>query len=261
MLFMTVYYFKHNGGKFGFSWAVFKKMIKVSYPFIISGILSAIYWQTDKLMIKSFMNNAAVANYSVAMTLAGTISIASTAIIEGFRPDIMNYKQTDEQLYKKRFRQLYGMVFWICVGYCLFVTCFAKYLVLIIFGEKYLDAVPALYIVVWYVTFSYFSYINNLYMVAENKIKWVQIITLIGSVINIILNFILIPRMGIVGAALASLITQVLANFVLVSVIPSLRGCFSLICEGITLKDIDFKIKYKFGFKKTEEKKYDNIQG
>jgi len=257
MLIMSVYYFKHNRDKFGFSWKIFKKMISISYPFIISGILSAIYWQTDKLMIKSFMDNAAVANYSVAMTMAGTISIASTAIIEGFRPDIMNFKQTNENLYKKRFRQLYGLVFWICVVYCIFVTIFAKFLVLLIFGVKYLDAVPALYVVVWYVMFSYFSYINNLYMVAENKIKWIQIITFIGSVINIILNFILIPKFGIVGAALASLITQVLANFILVSIIPSLRGCFRLICDGITLKDINVKVKFKI--KKAEEKKYDNI--
>ena len=73
-------------------------------------------------------------------------------------------------------------------------------------------------------------------MVAENKAKWVQIITLIGALANIVLNYILIPKFGIVGAAGASLITQFVANFVLVYFIRPLRENFFIMIEGIALK-------------------------
>lgn len=73
-------------------------------------------------------------------------------------------------------------------------------------------------------------------MVAEDKAKWVQIITLIGALANIVLNYILIPEFGIVGAAGASLITQFVANFVLVYFIRPLREDFFIMIEGIALK-------------------------
>ena len=65
-----------------------------------------------------------------------------------------------------------------------------------------------------------------------------QLTTLIGALSNVGMNFLLIPVWGIVGAALASLITQILANFVLMALIPDLRKGFALMIKGILLKDI-----------------------
>jgi Na+-driven multidrug efflux pump len=53
------------------------------------------------------------------------------------------------------------------------------------------------------------------------------------------LNYLLIPSLGIVGAALASLLTQFVANFVLLMIIPPLRGAFVLAVEGMTLKGLN----------------------
>ena len=189
-------------------------------------------------MLKSMMNNEAVAMYSVALTLAGAISIIPQALIEGFRPDILKYRATDPAQYHRRLKQLYASVFWICIAYCIAITVLAKWIILILYGEKYLGAVPALSLVVWYTTFSYFGSINNIYMVAENKAKWVQITTLVGALTNVCLNFLLIPRFGVVGAAGASLLTQFIANFVMVYLIKPLREDFFLILQAIRL---DFK--------------------
>lgn len=223
---------------FSFSKACFSKMIKYSYPFIFSALLSTVYGQTDKVMLKSMMDNSAVAIYSVSLTLAGAIVIIPTSLIEGFRPEIMTYKISNRYMYQRRLKQLYAIVFWICIMYCIFVTIFAKWIILIIYGTKYIEAIPSLSLVVWYTSFSYFGAINNIYMVAENKTKWVQITTFTGAILNIALNALMIPILGIVGAAGASLITQIIANFALLYFVPSLREDFYLILEAITLKDV-----------------------
>ena len=224
--------------RFRFSARTVRDLLLISYPFITSEILSTIYGQTDKIMLKSMMNNEAVAMYSVALTLASAISIIPQALIEGFRPDILKYRAADPAQYHRRLKQLYASVFWICIAYCIAITVLAKWIILILYGEKYLGAVPALSLVVWYTTFSYFGSINNIYMVAENKAKWVQITTLVGALTNVCLNFLLIPRFGVVGAAGASLLTQFIANFVMVYLIKPLREDFFLILQAIRL---DFK--------------------
>lgn len=244
-VFMLWAYIKYSPYKFTYSVKTIKKLFVVSYPFISSAILVTIYGQTDKIMLKSMLDSSSVAYYSVSLTLAGAISIIPAALIEGFRPDIMSFKIKDEQMYQKRLRQLYGIVFWLCTAYCLFITIFAKPIILLLYGEKYLPAVPALAIIVWYTSFSYFGAINNMYLVAEKKTKWVQVITLFGAVINIILNAVLIPILGILGASVASLITQVVSNFGIQSLIPQLRGNFKLIIEGILLKNCFKALGYK----------------
>lgn len=236
--FLTVFYRRNYSTQINIRKETIVSMLKISYPFITSAILSTIYGQADKIMLKSMIDNSSVALYNASTTLAGLVVIIPTTLIEGFRADIMDAKLTDEILYQRRLRQLYSIVFWSCMVYGVFITIFARQIILILYGEKYIGAVSSLSLIVWYTSFSYFGAINDVYMVAEDKQKWVQLTTLIGALSNVGMNFLLIPVWGIVGAALASLITQILANFVLMALIPDLRKGFALMIKGILLKDI-----------------------
>ena len=80
-------------------------------------------------------------------------------------------------------------------------------------------------------------------MIAEKKTKWVQITTLTGALMNVGLNAVLIPIMDIRGAALASLITQIVTNFILLYFIKPLREDFYLAVKGIGVVSWLKKIK------------------
>ena len=232
--FLFVLYKKeYNSFALKFDGGALKSLFRLSYPFIFSALLSTIYAQTDKIMLKNMVDYSSVGIYSVSLTLAGAIVIIPIALIEGFRPEIMVAKVNSEQEYSRRFRQLYGIIFWLCIAYCLFITLFARPIVNIIYGPSYLEAVQSLSVIVWYTSFSYFGAVNHMYMVAEEKTFWVQIITLIGALLNVALNFVLIPRWGIVGAAWASLLTQFVANYVLLWLIKPLRPCFGILNKGV----------------------------
>ena len=232
-------YRKHYTKKINVSISKLKVILSASYPFIFSAVLATIYAQTDRVMLKNMVDNSSVAYYSVAVTLAGLMSIVTSAIIEGFRPEIIgSFNSGNQKLYEKRLTQAYAVTFWICIAYGLFISVFAKQIILLLYGEKYLPAVPALSLIVWYTSFSYFGTINNIYMVAENKQKWVQVTTLIGALTNVILNVILIPSIGIVGAAAASLATQFIGNFITPAIIPSLRPIIKYSVSGILLKGV-----------------------
>ena len=231
-------YFRYPRGSFSFDFSVAFRALRYSYPFIFSSILLTIYGQADKIMLKNMIDSSSVALYQVSLTLAGCIAMLPNSLIEGFRPDIMEAKLNDEPLFQRRMRQLYALVFWLCIAYGLFVTAFAKWILLTLYGEKYLGAVSSLSLIVWYTSFSYFGAINSVFMVAEGINKWVPVNSFVGAVTNIILNLLLIPRWGIVGAALASLLTQFMANFLMMLINPQLRKGFRLMVAGIALQDI-----------------------
>ena len=237
VLFLVHFYRKHYSTQICITKGTMFSMLRMSYPFIFSAVLSTIYGQADKIMIKSMIDNSSVALYNASMMIAGLVVIIPTTLIEGFRPDIMDAKKSDEKLYQRRLRQLYAVIFWTCIIYGLIITVFSKQIIVLLYGQKYIGATKSLSLIVWYTSFSYFGSVNNVYMVAEEKQKWVQATTLTGATANVILNYFLIPHLGIVGAALASLITQFLANFVLMAVIPDLRKGFKIMVKGIILKE------------------------
>ena len=232
-LMLLIIYKVMNYPKLSFERSCLKELLSVSYPFIFSAILTTIYGHTDMIMLEWFLSSEAVGYYSVSLTLAGAISIIPNAIIEGFRPEIMRLKETDEAGYQKRMRQVYFCVFWVCMAYCTFITIFAHWIVLWLYGAQYLPSVPVLSLIVWYTSFSYFGAINSIFMVAEQRTKWVLITTLLGALVNVLLNCALVPTLGIMGAALASLITQIIINNVMLLIIRPLRKCFFLQVKGI----------------------------
>jgi len=235
---MASFFFRHYKGRIKCSIKTSKEALKQSYPFIFAAVLITVYGQSDKVMLKSMINAEAVALYSVSSVLAGALSMIPSSLIEAFRPDIMEYKGNNDYLYRKRFRQLYCVIFWASTFYSLFVTIFAKQIILLLYGEKYIGAVSALALIVWYSAFSYFGAVNNMFMVAEGKNKWVEVTTLVGAIGNIALNAVMIPLMGIAGAAFASLLTQIVTNFLMMWLIPALRPGFLLLIRGLTFQDI-----------------------
>jgi O-antigen/teichoic acid export membrane protein len=103
------------------------------------------------------------------------------------------------------------------------LTVFATPIVWVLYGEEYLPAVPILQIITWYSAFSYLGSARGIWFLAEEKQKYIWITNLIGAVINVIGNAILIPLWGACGAAIVSVLTQILTNFVMSLIIKPIR--------------------------------------
>ena len=92
------------------------------------------------------------------------------------------------------------------------------------YGEAYITAVSTLQLIVWYTLFTYFGAVRSVWLLAEGKQKYLWIINLSGAIANIVLNFILIPPFGILGASVASLITQIFTNVIIGYIIKPLHN-------------------------------------
>lgn len=235
---LVVFYFKDGGQKWEFSFKTAKNLLRQSYHLILSGVLVAIFAQIDKIMIGNMMSNTDVGYYSTAVTLAGVISFLPTAVINSVRPVIMEKKKVDEKNYVKKVKQLFSAIIWMSILYSLFMTIFARPAVSILYGEEFIGSVGALRVIVWYCAFSYLGGAKNVWLVAEGKQKYEKWFTLIGAILNILLNSILIPCCGIVGAAIASLVTQAITNFVAPLMFKETRACGKYMIEAFVLKGI-----------------------
>lgn len=212
------------------------EMLKSGKFFIISSMMVVIFAQTDRVMLKFMMGDAAVGYYSAAVTCANLVAFVFVAIIDSMRPTIFDSKKTDQAAFEFKVSQLYSIIIYasLCVSLLLAICSYP--VVRILYGADYLPAVNALRIIVWYTTFSYLGSVRNIWIVAEGKERVLWIINLSGALANVALNFALIPLWGINGAALASLLTQIFTNVIIGYIIRYISPNNALMLRGLSPK-------------------------
>lgn len=233
-LMLFIVYKKLGGAKLRFSSSVAKRMFNSSRHYIVSSLMVTIFAQTDRIMLKLMINEAAVGYYTAAVTCAGITSFVFSAIIDSMRPTIFVHKKNNNNVgYERNIARTYCFIIYLSLIQSVFMTVFAKYIIGILYGSEYAMSISALQIIVWYTTFSYMGAVRNIWILGENKQKYLWILNLGGATVNIALNFALIPIMGINGAALASLITQVFTNIIMNVIVWPLRHNNKLVLQGL----------------------------
>ena len=244
-------YWKQKGPRLRYSHATAKRLLRLAGPFILANVMSVAYGQMDRIMIKQMLDsNTAVGLYSTALNICALISFIPIAILESGRPLVVEAKAKDDALYQLRFRQLCAAILWICIFYSLAASLLARPIIYILYGTEFLDGSSCLRIGVWYTLFSYVGSAMHLWLLCENQNRYVLLFCTMGAVGNFIINFLLIPRWGINGAAFATLITQVLSNFIFPFLFQATRPYSVNVLKAIFLKDVHVREVLSFAWNK-----------
>lgn len=232
---LFVIYNKIGGQKMTWSRETAKMLLSESKYYIIPNLMVTIFAQTDHIMIKNMMEDGNFQNgfYSAAVICANLSGFIFTAIIDASRPSILESKTVNQELFEKNVSRLYCIIIYLSLAQSIFMTIFAKYIINILYSPTYYPSISALRIIVWYTTFSYFGAVRNIWILAEGKQKYLWIINLSGAAANVVLNCFLIPVMGINGAALASLVTQIFTNVIVNQIIKPIRYNNKLMLRGL----------------------------
>lgn len=230
---LLILYRLKGGQRLQFSWQITKRMLSVSRHYIVSGLMVTIFAQTDRVMLMLMVDEAATGYYSAAVSCAGITSFVFVAIINSARPAILECHKESQPAFEKNMSRLYCVITYLSLAQSLVMTIFAPIIIHLLYGTDYAPAVPALQLIVWYTTFSYYGAVRNIWILADRKQKYLWIINLLAAGMNVILNAILIPVWGVMGAALASLITQIFANVILGYIIAPIKPNNALMVKGL----------------------------
>lgn len=247
---LIVFFCKLSHQKLTISFERFRDMFSKSRFFIVSSLMVTVFAQTDKIMLKMMMSESAVGIYSAAVTCAGLSSFVFAAIIDSFRPTIFENKKVSKEAYEKSLVTCYSVVIYLSLAQSVVFTIFSGVIIGILYGTEYAASAGALRLVVWYTTFSYLGPIRNVWILAENKQKYLWMINLSGAITNVILNMVLISNMGVMGAALASLITQMFTNVIVVFFVKPIRYNNVLMLKGCDPRPLIDYVKRRIKQKK-----------
>ena len=214
---LIIAYFRNREEKF--KWKVdidyAKSILSQSWYLILSGLMVTLYMQIDKVMLGLLMpTKVEVGVYSAAESIASMWYFVPMAIITSFQPVIMSKKKTNEESYLKSVQLLYTIVAWLGIGFGMFALIFSSPIVNILYGAEYQKASSILSVSIWSGTFAMLGSATSIWLIAENLQKYKTFFVFSGALVNVILNYFLIPIIGGYGAAIATLASQFIANIV-----------------------------------------------
>lgn len=207
-------------------------LLSRSYHFIISGMMIALYGQMDRVMLKSMIGESAVGYYSCASTISSFWAFVLVAIIDAAKPVILANYSEHKRAFEVGLIRLYGVIIYLSALAALGLSLLSRPLILVMFGAAYLPARGTLCILSCGTAFAYLGVARSIWMVPNEKQKYAKYIAACGATGNLILNLLLIPRLGITGAAIATVATQIFNNFVLGFLMPPIRENNMLILKA-----------------------------
>ena len=230
---LIIIYRKLESQRFIFSFNVLKRLLSKSKYYIISSMMVTIFAQTDKIMLNLMKGDAATGYYSAASNCATITSFIFVAIINSLLPMIFENRKISEGAFEKGVSLLYCIIIYLSLIQSVGMTVMAFPIIYIMNGSAYIPAVPILRVCVWFSTFSYMGAVRDVWILAVGKQKYLWRVNLCGAAMNIILNFVFIPLWGEIGAAVASVITQLFTNVIVGIILKPLRYNNKLIIAGL----------------------------
>jgi O-antigen/teichoic acid export membrane protein len=219
-----------------FNKAYFKKIWSYSWPQLIGfpGLYLVNY--IDLFVIKRYMTLKDVGIYNVAYSAFINIAAFILIIHTVFLPLIVEYRVRNRRdMIEKYVKKIpFFAIIWIAL--VLIGLALSKYVIPLIFSQKYVDAIPSFNILLIASIF-YFVAICVLPLInAFDLILPSQIINLIKAAVNIVIDFILIPKIGIIGGAYGTVVSYFVGMIlslalVLVNKERILRGRRTLVIE------------------------------
>lgn len=208
---LKAYFYSKSGNdllKLKVELKVIKYLVISSWTIGLSMFLVRVLLQIDRLMIGNLLDNSKLGIYSVSTDLTDPISVLSYIVTSSLVTYLMSLKKENEVFYKKRLNQVLNIFSWLSIIICIFFSLSSKLIISILYSNEYFEAYLPFAINVFSLLFIFQLSILNIWLINENLQRYQLYITSLSVILNIIGNYILIPKLGISGAAISTIISR-----------------------------------------------------
>ncbi|HAL55527.1 MAG TPA: hypothetical protein DCP63_03340 [Bacteroidetes bacterium] len=198
--------FRKGGGGFRltFSAETQRRLLSAALPLGLSGLMIQVYYNLDSVLLGFLKGAREVGLYTASYKIVLLLTIVPNLLLSSFLPALSRQDEGQHPALREYVRTM--IILGIPVG---FVGYFAAEAILTtMFGSSYAGAATALQILLFNVSFVFVSMAFANPLIAWDKNKVYLKVVSFGAAANVVLNLILIPPFGIVGAAIATLCSE-----------------------------------------------------
>jgi O-antigen/teichoic acid export membrane protein len=183
-------------------------VIKKSFPFGLGVIFIMIYDRFDVLLIQKFISDEAVAIYSAAYSLFRNSSILSGIIMIRVYNDFSKYYVVNHKIDFKIFLNSLKVLLFLSLILILIFNFLGEIIISLFYTSRFIHSARVLGAVSFALPFLFLNNLTGVTLNSIHKENLTMFSTLIGMIVNVSLNFLLIPRFGIFGGVISTIATE-----------------------------------------------------
>ena len=208
------------------------------WPLLLSSISVILYMKMDQIMLKFMCGDLETGIYLAAVRLSELWNFIPVVICSSIYPSILKARETDSVKYAKRMQLLFDGLYFIGLALSVFSTLFAEPIVKTLFGSAYLASVPVLQVHIWSTIAVFLGVASGQWLLAEG-LQFISLIrTALGLLVNLMLNLVLIPNYGALGAAVSTTVSYSVAVFAGLLLSRRSRPAFNMLLRTVFLHRI-----------------------
>lgn len=186
-----------------------KDLLKSSFPMMLAATIGLLYSLQDQLFIKYLLNEHELGIYAVGVKMILVFIILPTLVSNVFYPSLVNkFQQKESSAYTKQLESIYVLFFVLGVGMCILLYSCSDLIIQALFSSEFSRSTDIMKVYSLLLILSFFQSINNKVLILHGLEKVIFKRALFALTINAVLNFTLIPKYGIIGAAYSTVISE-----------------------------------------------------
>jgi O-antigen/teichoic acid export membrane protein len=199
-------YEKHQILKWRFNKVISLKLLNYSWPLILSGLAISINMRIDQIMLRQFMDDHSVGIYAAASRIMDIVNMIPHLVASSVFPAFVSANKRSSNIFFKRISIAYRGFSLTAVLACTVLLILSPYIIYLAYGSEYSETTVIFQVLIFTSVFSSIGAINAIYLKVNNLQKKIMNRHWINIIINIVMNYILINTIGIIGAAISTVI-------------------------------------------------------
>jgi PST family polysaccharide transporter len=206
----------HSMRDWRYNGPVARELLRDSWPLLLAQFAGLLYLRLDVVMLQQMVGDREVGIYAAATRISEIWYFLPMVVTASVSPSIIKCRDANPGLFLSRLHRLYFYMAWLAIGLSLPTSLASGWIVRLLYGVQFREAGPVLAIHLWASIAVFLGVASSQYLLIEQLQKISFYRTLIGMICNVIINLMLIPRFGAMGAAIATVVSYFVATFSMV---------------------------------------------
>ncbi|HAS6235505.1 TPA: flippase [Vibrio vulnificus] len=186
-------------------------LLKTSYPMMFAASIGLLYSLQDQYFIKYFLGEYELGLYAVGIKFVLILVVLPTLISNVFYPSLVSKYHAGKYVeYNNQLQAMYLLFFILGLILYSFLYFSSEMIVIKLFGDEFKDSVLIMQIYSLLLVVSFFQSLNNKVLILNDLQSVIFKRATFALIINAVLNFIMIPKFGIKGAAYSTVMSEIL---------------------------------------------------
>ena len=199
------------------------KVMRKCWPLAVSALSVILYMKLSQLVLSGMQGDAALGVYAAAIKIPEVATFLPGVLASSLLPWLMRSRAEGKVAYGAALQKFFRINTLMALSISVPVSIAAPWIIRLLYGAGYSEAGPVLAVYVWALPFLFLGVARGQHLLNELMTQFPLWFSASGLTINLLACIILIPRLGPMGAALATVISQMVAAFLSSFVHPKTR--------------------------------------